>query len=134
MDGGDKDTRAVFGDRISLYDIQDAVDDCAAVPTRYESRLARLDIDQAQIEQLACAVEEVLDEVRQLPQGNFAAKLRGSATVDLRTRDSSRARLRNLMRVTLRRHKYPLDTQEGAIRLVLEQAERLADGWVDAKP
>jgi type I restriction enzyme R subunit len=56
-------------------------------------------------------------------------KLRGSATVDWQRRESVRARLRNLVRITLRRHKYPPDMQEEAIRLVLEQAERLADDW-----
>jgi type I restriction enzyme, R subunit len=42
----DKDTRAVFGDYVSIYDIQDAVDDGATVPIYYESRLAKLDINQ----------------------------------------------------------------------------------------
>lgn len=37
----DKDTRGVFGDHVSIYDIQDAVDDKATVPIYYESRLAR---------------------------------------------------------------------------------------------
>jgi type I restriction enzyme R subunit len=32
----DKDTRAVFGDYVSIYDIQDAVDDGATVPIYYE--------------------------------------------------------------------------------------------------
>ncbi len=39
----DKNTRAVFGDYISIYDIQHAVDDGATVPIYYESRLAKLD-------------------------------------------------------------------------------------------
>lgn len=43
----DKDTRAVFGDYVSIYDIQDAVDGGATVPIYYESRLAKLDIHQA---------------------------------------------------------------------------------------
>jgi len=38
----DKNTRAVFGDYISVYDIQRAVDDGATVPIYYESRLAKL--------------------------------------------------------------------------------------------
>ena len=46
----DKDTRAVFGDYVSIYDIQDAVDDGATVPIYYESRLAKLDINQAEID------------------------------------------------------------------------------------
>lgn len=44
IESEDKDTRAVFGDYVSIYDIQDAVDDGATVPIFYESRLARLDI------------------------------------------------------------------------------------------
>ncbi len=44
----DKDTRAVFGDYVSIYDIQDAVDDGATVPIFYESRLARLDVKKAE--------------------------------------------------------------------------------------
>jgi type I restriction enzyme R subunit len=35
----DKNTRAVFGDYISVYDIQRAVEDKATVPIYYESRL-----------------------------------------------------------------------------------------------
>jgi len=38
----DKNTRAVFGDYISVYDIQRAVADGATVPIYYESRLAKL--------------------------------------------------------------------------------------------
>jgi len=57
----DKDTRAVFGDYVSVYDIQDAVDDGATVPIYYESRLAKLDIKQAEIEALNDEVEEVIE-------------------------------------------------------------------------
>ena len=39
----DANTRAVFGDYISVYDIQRAVEDGATVPIYYESRLAKLD-------------------------------------------------------------------------------------------
>ena len=38
----DANTRAVFGDYISIYDIQRAVEDEATVPIYYESRLAKL--------------------------------------------------------------------------------------------
>ena len=37
----DANTRAVFGDYISIYDIQRSVEDGATVPIHYESRLAR---------------------------------------------------------------------------------------------
>ncbi|MFW2171053.1 type I restriction endonuclease subunit R [Acinetobacter baumannii] len=58
----DKDTRAVFGDYVSIYDIQDAVDDGATVPIYYESRLAKLDINQAEIEELSEQVDEVVED------------------------------------------------------------------------
>ena len=62
VEADDKDTRSVFGDYVSIYDIQDAVDDGATVPIYYESRLAKLDINQAQIEQLNAEVEEVFED------------------------------------------------------------------------
>ncbi|MFP0549643.1 type I restriction endonuclease subunit R [Acinetobacter baumannii] len=58
----DKDTRAVFGDYVSIYDIQDAVDDGATVPIYYESRLAKLDINQTEIEELSDQVDEVVED------------------------------------------------------------------------
>ncbi len=42
----DANTRAVFGDYISVYDIQRAVQDQATVPIHYESRLAKLTLDE----------------------------------------------------------------------------------------
>ncbi|MBE0511240.1 MAG: type I restriction endonuclease subunit R, partial [Gammaproteobacteria bacterium] len=82
----DKDTRAVFGDYVSIYDIQDAVDDGATVPIYYESRLAKLDIRQAEIDELNDDVEEVFEQeediaVREKAKSQWAAleKLVGSA-------------------------------------------------------
>ena len=74
----DKDTRAVFGDYVSIYDIQDAVDDGATVPIYYESRLAKLDINQAEIEKLNDDVEEVVEDEedvnsREKTKSNWAA-------------------------------------------------------------
>ena len=43
----DANTRAVFGDYISIYDIQRAVNDGATVPIYYESRLAKLALERA---------------------------------------------------------------------------------------
>ena len=44
----DRNTEAVFGNYISIYDIQQAVEDGATVPIYYESRLAKLDLDEAE--------------------------------------------------------------------------------------
>ena len=62
----DKDTQAVFGDYVSIYDIQDAVDDGATVPIYYESRLAKLDINQAELELLNDEVDEVIEDEEDL--------------------------------------------------------------------
>jgi len=56
-------------------------------------------------------------------------QLRKSATVDWQMRDSVRARMRNIVRRLLRRWKYPPDKADEAIKLILEQAEVLADSW-----
>ena len=42
----DANTRAVFGDYISIYDIQRSVEDGATVPIHYERRLARLELNE----------------------------------------------------------------------------------------
>ncbi len=44
IESTDRNTRAVFGDYISIYDIQRAVEDKATVPIYYESRLAKLEL------------------------------------------------------------------------------------------
>jgi type I restriction enzyme R subunit len=62
----DKDTRGVFGDYVSIYDIQDAVDDKATVPIYYESRLAKLDINREEIDELNQEVEEVIEDEEDL--------------------------------------------------------------------
>ncbi len=55
----DRSTRAVFGDYISIYDIQRAVEDKATVPIYYESRLAKLDLP----EELKPRIDEEFEDV-----------------------------------------------------------------------
>jgi type I restriction enzyme R subunit len=57
----DKNTRAVFGDYISVYDIQRAVEDKATVPIYYESRLAKLELDEAEKPRIDPEFEEVTE-------------------------------------------------------------------------
>jgi len=57
----DANTRAVFGDYISVYDIQRAVEDKATVPIYYESRLAALTLDEAERPQIDPEFEEVTE-------------------------------------------------------------------------
>ncbi len=48
IERADASTRAVFGDTISIYDIQRAVYDGATVPIYYESRLAKLEMKESE--------------------------------------------------------------------------------------
>ena len=57
----DASTRAVFGDHISVYDIQRAVEDGATVPIYYESRLARLALDESERPNIDPGFEEATE-------------------------------------------------------------------------
>lgn len=57
----DRDTRAVFGEYVSIYDIQQAVDDGATVPIYYESRLAKLVLNESILD----VIDEQVDELFQ---------------------------------------------------------------------
>jgi type I restriction enzyme R subunit len=57
----DKSTRAIFGDYISIYDIQRAVEDKATVPIYYESRLAKLELDEAERPKIDPDFEDVTE-------------------------------------------------------------------------
>jgi len=57
----DKSTKAVFGDYVSIYDIQRAVVDGATVPIFYESRLARLELNEAERPHLDPDFEEATE-------------------------------------------------------------------------
>ena len=56
-------------------------------------------------------------------------KLRKKVTVDWQKRESVRASIRIMIRLTLKRHKYPPDEQKEAIDLVMKQTEALGDEW-----
>ena len=57
----DANTRAVFGDYISVYDIQRAVADGATVPIYYESRLAKLELKASERPKIDPKFEEVTE-------------------------------------------------------------------------
>jgi type I restriction enzyme R subunit len=57
----DKNTRAVFGDYVSVYDIERAVKDGATVPIYYESRLAKLELDDTERPKLDQEFEEATE-------------------------------------------------------------------------
>jgi len=57
----DANTRAVFGDYISIYDIQRAVADKATVPIYYESRISKLSLNAAELPRLDAEFEEITE-------------------------------------------------------------------------
>lgn len=57
----DRDTRLVFGDYIDIYDIRRAVEDGATVPIYYESRLAKLHLPDAALDELDESFEELTE-------------------------------------------------------------------------
>ena len=60
----DANTRAVFGDYISIYDIQRSVEDGATVPIYYESRLAKLALDEQERPRIDPEFEEATEARR----------------------------------------------------------------------
>jgi type I restriction enzyme R subunit len=61
IEKADANTRAVFGDYISVYDIQRAVADGATVPIYYESRLAKLELKESERPKIDPKFEEVTE-------------------------------------------------------------------------
>ncbi len=57
----DANTRAVFGNYISIYDIRRSVEDGSTVPIYYESRLAELALDDAERPKVDLEFEEVTE-------------------------------------------------------------------------
>lgn len=58
----DKDTRAVFGDYVHIYDIEQAVKDGATVPIYYESRLAKLELNPEELPLIDDEVAELTED------------------------------------------------------------------------
>jgi len=61
IEATDANTRSVFGDYISVYDIERAVRDGATVPIYYESRLAKLALAEGHLPHLDDEFEEVTE-------------------------------------------------------------------------
>jgi type I restriction enzyme R subunit len=57
----DANTRAIFGEYISIYDIQRAVADKATVPIYYESRIAKLGLNAAALPRLDADFDQITE-------------------------------------------------------------------------
>ena len=74
IESEDKDTRSVFGDYISVYDIEDAVKDGATVPIYYESRLAKLDLDADALKEIDADIVELVEDEETAKREKFKSK------------------------------------------------------------
>ena len=64
IETADKDTRAIFGEYIDVYDLTQAVEDQATVKVFYEARLARVELP----DEVRTRLDEEFDEVTELAE------------------------------------------------------------------
>ncbi len=74
IEKADANTRAVFGDYISIYDIQRAVADKATVPIYYESRIAKLGLNAAALPKIDDEFEEITEGEEQTRKEKLKTK------------------------------------------------------------
>ncbi|MHC6176168.1 type I restriction endonuclease subunit R [Glutamicibacter sp. X7] len=65
IESNDKSTRAVFGDYLDVYDLTRAVEDGATVRIFYESRLAKIDLSEADLAALDDLADEITESVEE---------------------------------------------------------------------
>jgi len=70
----DRDTRAVFGDYISIYDMQQSRDDGATVAIYFESRLAKLGLKADMLADIDLEVDELAEDEEDDQQARLKSK------------------------------------------------------------
>lgn len=70
----DRDTRAVFGDYIHVYDMQQAKEDGATVAIYFESRLAKLSLKQEDLPAIDDEVDELAEDEEESQQARLKSK------------------------------------------------------------
>lgn len=74
IEKSDKSTPAIFGDYIDIYDISRAVEDKATVPIYYESRLARIELNEDENPKIDAEIEAMLEDETLTEQEKQKAK------------------------------------------------------------
>lgn len=74
IEADDVNTPAVFGNYIDVYDISRAVEDGATVPIYYESRLARIELDEDEKPKIDAEVNELTEDDPEVEQERFKKK------------------------------------------------------------
>lgn len=74
VEGTDRNTPAVFGDYVDVFDISRAVEDGATVPIYYESRVARIELDEDMKPVIDAEVEALIEDDTLAEREKFKAK------------------------------------------------------------
>ena len=74
IEAADRNTPAVFGEYIDVYDIQRAVDDKATIPIYYESRLVQIELDELERETIEGEVADLGVGARDRADGHAAQR------------------------------------------------------------
>ncbi len=130
----DRDTQAVFGEYVSIYDIQQAVEDGATVPIYYESRLAKIDLNLSELPQIDEDVEEILDSETADDREKEKAKSQWSA---LEAIVGSDTRLKEVAEDLIHHYETRSETQPGKAMIVTMSREicvRLYDQIITIRP
>jgi type I restriction enzyme, R subunit len=109
----DANTRAVFGDYISIYDIQRAVVDGATVPIYYESRLAKLELKESERPK----IDPEFEEATEGEEIERKEKLK-SKWAQLEAVVGSKNRIKLIARDLVEHFENRLDTMEGKAMVV----------------
>ena len=70
----DRNTRAVFGDYIHIYDMQQARDDGATVAIYFESRLAKLGLKESELPDIDAEVDELAEDEEEDQQARLKSR------------------------------------------------------------
>jgi type I restriction enzyme R subunit len=70
----DRDTRAVFCDYISIYDMQQSREDGATVAIYFESRLAKLALNDADLPEIDAEVDELAEDEEESQQAKLKSR------------------------------------------------------------
>jgi type I restriction enzyme R subunit len=71
---GDRDTRAVFGEYVDIYDIEQAMKDKATVPIYYESRLVKLEMDAAVTDTIDDEIDELTEDEEEAARSRIKSR------------------------------------------------------------
>jgi type I restriction enzyme R subunit len=129
----DRDTQAVFGEYVSVYDIQQAVEDGATVPIYYESRLAKLALKEPLLPQVDEQVDDLFSDEDDIP----AAERAKSRWAALEALVGAEPRLKQLAADLVAHYEQRSRTQPGKAMVVAMSRDicaRLYDAIVALRP